>query len=104
MIADSCARSPDERGDTSMILSDHRPLGCRRTISRKRQRGKFSCALHQRTSGCPCWRPWRRMISVTSIDDLVERNLRTLETVGRLERFEGHLFNWYDLSTLEPLR
>jgi cyclic beta-1,2-glucan synthetase len=39
-----------------------------------------------------------------TIDDLVERNLRTLEGVGRLERFEGHLFNWYDLSTLEPLR
>src|SRR5881409_2001086 len=39
-----------------------------------------------------------------TIDDLVERNLHTLESVGRLERFEGHLFNWYDLSTLEPLR
>jgi cyclic beta-1,2-glucan synthetase len=39
-----------------------------------------------------------------TIDDLVARNLGTLETVGRLERFEGHLFNWYDLSTLEPLR
>ncbi len=39
-----------------------------------------------------------------TIDDLVERNLGTLETVGRLERFEGHLLNWYDLSTLEPLR
>ncbi len=39
-----------------------------------------------------------------TIDDLVARNLGTLETVGRLERFEGHLFNWYDLSTLDPLR
>src|SRR6476620_8541195 len=39
-----------------------------------------------------------------TIDDLVDRNLRTLETLSRLERFEGHLFNWYDLSTLEPLR
>src|SRR5213595_3269647 len=39
-----------------------------------------------------------------TIDDLVVRNLGTLETVSRLERFEGHLFNWYDLSTLEPLR
>jgi hypothetical protein len=39
-----------------------------------------------------------------TIDDLVERNLHTLETLNRLERFEGHLFNWYDLSTLEPLR
>jgi len=38
-----------------------------------------------------------------TIDDLVARNLGTLETVGRLKRFEGHLFNWYDLSTLEPL-
>ena len=38
-----------------------------------------------------------------TIDDLVARNLGTLETVSRLERFEGHLFNWYDLSTLEPL-
>src|SRR5436190_7990197 len=39
-----------------------------------------------------------------TIDDLVARNLGTLETISRLERFEGHLFNWYDLSTLEPLR
>src|SRR5438094_313569 len=39
-----------------------------------------------------------------TIDDLVERNLRTLETLSRLERFEGHLFNWYDLNTLEPLQ
>ena len=39
-----------------------------------------------------------------TIDDLVERSLRTLETLNRLERFEGHLFNWYDLNTLEPLR
>src|SRR5437773_659796 len=38
-----------------------------------------------------------------TIDDLVERNLRTLETLSRLERFQGHLFNWYDLSTLELL-
>jgi cyclic beta-1,2-glucan synthetase len=39
-----------------------------------------------------------------TIDDLVTRNLGTLETVTRLERFEGHLFNWYDLKALEPLR
>jgi cyclic beta-1,2-glucan synthetase len=38
-----------------------------------------------------------------TIDDLVTRNLGTLETLGKLARFEGHLFNWYDLSTLEPL-
>jgi cyclic beta-1,2-glucan synthetase len=38
-----------------------------------------------------------------TIDELVARNLGTLETINRLERFEGHLFNWYDLKTLEPL-
>ena len=36
-------------------------------------------------------------------DDLVTRNLGTLETLGLLEKFEGHLFNWYDLKNLEPL-
>jgi cyclic beta-1,2-glucan synthetase len=38
-----------------------------------------------------------------TIDDLVARNLGTLETLGRLELFEGHLFNWYDLNSLQPL-
>src|SRR5881398_2214241 len=86
-----------------MILLDHKLPGCRRTISRKRQSGKFFCALHRRTSGCGCWRPWQRMIGYITIDDLVARNLGTLETLGKLERFQGHLFNWYNLNTLEPL-
>jgi cellobiose phosphorylase len=38
-----------------------------------------------------------------TIDDLVTRNLATLETIERLERFEGHLLNWYELKTLQPL-
>ncbi|HVI82570.1 MAG TPA: glucoamylase family protein [Chthoniobacterales bacterium] len=38
-----------------------------------------------------------------TIDDMVTRNLGTLEIVDRLERFEGHLLNWYDLNTLQPL-
>ena len=38
-----------------------------------------------------------------TVDDVVARNLGTLETLSRLERFEGHLFNWYDLKTLQPL-
>jgi cyclic beta-1,2-glucan synthetase len=35
--------------------------------------------------------------------DLVGRIDRTLTTVEQLERFEGHLLNWYDTRTLEPL-
>ena len=26
-----------------------------------------------------------------------------METIGKLERYEGHLLNWYDLQTLTPL-
>ena len=35
---------------------------------------------------------------------MVERLDATLTTVERLERFEGHLLNWYDTRTLAPLR
>ena len=34
---------------------------------------------------------------------LVERVEATLSTMEGLERFEGHLLNWYDTLTLEPL-
>ena len=29
---------------------------------------------------------------------------QTLDTIDRLEKWEGHLYNWYDTTTLEPLR
>jgi len=35
--------------------------------------------------------------------DLLRRLEATLDTVERLERFEGHLLNWYDTRTLAPL-
>jgi cellobiose phosphorylase len=38
------------------------------------------------------------------LDDVAARNLATLETLDKLERFDGHLLNWYDISNLEPLR
>jgi cyclic beta-1,2-glucan synthetase len=37
------------------------------------------------------------------LDDLATRLDATLTTVERLERFEGHLLNWYDTDTLAPL-
>ena len=36
-------------------------------------------------------------------DQAVERGQATLDTLDRLERFEGHLLNWYHTRTLEPL-
>ncbi|MGH7542604.1 MAG: glucoamylase family protein, partial [Gemmatimonadota bacterium] len=35
--------------------------------------------------------------------DTVERLEATLATVGSLERFRGHLYNWYDTGNLRPL-
>ncbi|MBI1895791.1 MAG: hypothetical protein HYS04_04520 [Acidobacteria bacterium] len=36
-------------------------------------------------------------------EQMVERCTATLETVEKLERCEGHLLNWYDVRTLDPL-
>ncbi|MHB8992453.1 MAG: GH36-type glycosyl hydrolase domain-containing protein, partial [Chloroflexota bacterium] len=36
-------------------------------------------------------------------DQVVERGQATMDTLERLERFEGHLLNWYHTRTLEPL-
>jgi cyclic beta-1,2-glucan synthetase len=34
---------------------------------------------------------------------LVERVERVFDTIQRMERFRGHLYNWYDTRTLHPL-
>jgi cyclic beta-1,2-glucan synthetase len=36
-------------------------------------------------------------------DEFCRRCAGTFETLGRMERYEGHLLNWYDTRTLEPL-
>ena len=36
--------------------------------------------------------------------DMVERLEATLATIDELERFRGHLYNWYDTRDLRPLR
>ncbi|HEX7572248.1 MAG TPA: glucoamylase family protein, partial [Bacteroidota bacterium] len=38
-----------------------------------------------------------------TVDQVIEKLARTMETIGKLERYEGHLLNWYDLQTLTPL-
>ncbi|MFA6135681.1 MAG: glycosyl transferase, partial [Phycisphaerae bacterium] len=38
-----------------------------------------------------------------TINQVVERLTSTMTTIGRLERYEGHLLNWYDIQTLAPL-
>ncbi len=36
-------------------------------------------------------------------DDVVQRTSLTMQTLDRLERYQGHLLNWYDTQTLAPL-
>ncbi|MGI8424190.1 MAG: glucoamylase family protein, partial [Chloroflexota bacterium] len=38
-----------------------------------------------------------------TLDQMIERGAATFETLQRLERCEGHLLNWYDTGTLQPL-
>jgi len=39
-----------------------------------------------------------------TIDGVAQKLERTLETILKLERHEGHLLNWYDIQTLAPLQ
>ncbi|MGA7850145.1 MAG: glucoamylase family protein [Terriglobales bacterium] len=38
-----------------------------------------------------------------TVPEFTEQTLRTLSTVFQLQRYRGHLFNWYDTRTLAPL-
>ncbi|HXP88164.1 MAG TPA: glucoamylase family protein [Bryobacteraceae bacterium] len=38
-----------------------------------------------------------------TVIDFVNRCTQTMATLDRLERYEGHLLNWYNTKTLEPL-
>jgi cyclic beta-1,2-glucan synthetase len=38
-----------------------------------------------------------------TIDQVLARLTKTIATLGRLDRYKGHLFNWYDIKTLAPL-
>ena len=38
-----------------------------------------------------------------TLGETVERLERTFDTLGRLRRYRGHFYNWYDLTTLEVL-
>ena len=38
-----------------------------------------------------------------TVDQVTEKLTRTMKTIAKLERYEGHLLNWYDIQTLSPL-
>ncbi|MFN2298498.1 MAG: GH36-type glycosyl hydrolase domain-containing protein [Anaerolineales bacterium] len=44
-----------------------------------------------------------RSFGYATTDQVVESLTRSMETIQKLDRYEGHLLNWYNLQTLEPL-
>jgi cellobiose phosphorylase len=34
---------------------------------------------------------------------LIERTMNTISTMGKMERYKGHFYNWYDTRSLNPL-
>ena len=38
-----------------------------------------------------------------TFDELIERTQSTCATLAKLERYEGHFLNWYDIDSLQPL-
>jgi cyclic beta-1,2-glucan synthetase len=39
-----------------------------------------------------------------TVPEFAQQTLRTLKTVSQLERYRGHLLNWYETRTLAPLK
>jgi cyclic beta-1,2-glucan synthetase len=38
-----------------------------------------------------------------TVPEFAQQTIRTLTTVGKLKKYRGHVVNWYDTRTLEPL-
>ena len=42
-------------------------------------------------------------LGYVGLDELASRLRNSLDTLARIDRYHGHLFNWYDTRTIEPL-
>ncbi len=45
-----------------------------------------------------------RDLGYITTTEMVERIKKTLDTIEKMEKWNGHLYNWYNTKTLEPLR
>lgn len=42
-------------------------------------------------------------LGLIELEDFIAETQQTLSALMRLQKYRGHLFNWYDIETLEPL-
>ncbi len=47
--------------------------------------------------------PAARRFGYVTTDQAIDVLAKSMRTIERLERFEGHLLNWYDIGNLQPL-
>ena len=38
-----------------------------------------------------------------SLEDTIQLLSKMIDTISRMQKWNGHLYNWYDIQTLEPL-
>jgi hypothetical protein len=43
-------------------------------------------------------------LGIIGIDEFVSKLEKTIHTILTLKKYKGHLYNWYDIKTLEPLK
>lgn len=43
-------------------------------------------------------------LKLISLENAIERLVNIYHTISKLEKWNGHLYNWYNIKTLEPLR
>ncbi len=81
--------------DTGWLPPDNSQLALRVEVARRTSPTNigmwFTAALAARDFG------------YLTTDELCQRCSSTMTTIEQLERYEGHLLNWYDTSTREPL-
>ena len=101
--AGSSARPPAARGGSSRPSSAPRTRACRPTTSRRTRSQLSPTARRPPTSDSTCSPPSPPATSAGSgtLDDRRPAEA-TLATMGRLERFRGHFYNWYDTTRPSP--
>ena len=80
---------------TSWLPPDNSQLALRVEIARRTSPTNIGLWLNSALSA--------RDFGYITADEFVRRCSATMETLGRMERYEGHFLNWYSLDDLMPL-
>ncbi len=100
-----CARSPAAPGAISNASPGRTIIGWHPTIFRNSPAAWWRTARRRPISAWACSRRWpRHDFGYVSRLRLIERLEAAFDSLDRLERYRGHLYNWYDTRTLAPLQ